>query len=604
MKTALPLDERACFGLADILEDEFAGEILPAEKRLSAPNERARLEAIQSKLHDARRSALCLSGGGIRSATFALGVIQALAKRGLLTPFDYLSTVSGGGYLGGWLSAWIKHRGDLEAVARDLNKDLRNSDDAERDPESEPIRHLRRYSNYLTPKLGVFSSDTWTLVATILRNIFLNWLMLIPILAGVLMVPRLVSSFAMRVGPPAGVIAGVLVFGLVCTLIGTIYSALDLPTWRKIGEAENAEESKLTDGGYGWFCLFPLLLAALLFSVGWFWFIGSFPDHALRYAHWEMTRGAWFSWPSGASFFCYAMLAASLPAGIIAMLVRKRRILGTWKEPLAMSATALAGGVALWFVLGWMFGDLVPYRLDAIVINYLCFAPSLVLLVFLLMNFVYVGTFSRSTTTEDREWWARSAGWILVTALGWAAASVIVLWGPIGLQVLLHDRSWIKTAVTALGGATGILTALLGFSTRTVAKKKDGAGGSAWLSLGAIVFLLFLITYIALATSWLEAKLFGVSTAGPVSDDPRHPADYRAFYSTIVLQMEVWKIFVIGAGFGLVGLLVGFLVNVNQFSLHAMYNARLTRAYLGASRARRGRAPHWFTGFDADDKLT
>ena len=35
--------------------------------------------------------------------------------------------------------------------------------------------------------------------------------------------------------------------------------------------------------------------------------------------------------------------------------------------------------------------------------------------------------------------------------------------------------------------------------------------------------------------------------------------------------------------------LVGFLVNVNQFSLHAMYNARLTRAYLGASRAGRGR---------------
>jgi len=44
-------------------------------------------------------------------------------------------------------------------------------------------------------------------------------------------------------------------------------------------------------------------------------------------------------------------------------------------------------------------------------------------------------------------------------------------------------------------------------------------------------------------------------------------------------------------------------VNVNQFSLHAMYNARLTRAYLGASRTGRGRQPHWFTGFDRKDKV-
>src|SRR5689334_22429558 len=51
------------------------------------------------------RSALCLSGGGIRSASFALGVIQALAKRKLLQRFTYLSTVSGGRYIGSWLTA-------------------------------------------------------------------------------------------------------------------------------------------------------------------------------------------------------------------------------------------------------------------------------------------------------------------------------------------------------------------------------------------------------------------------------------------------------------------------------------------------------------------
>src|SRR5579864_9216333 len=54
----------------------------------------------------AARTALCISGGGIRSATFALGALQGLADLGILENFDYLSTVSGGGYIGSWLTAW------------------------------------------------------------------------------------------------------------------------------------------------------------------------------------------------------------------------------------------------------------------------------------------------------------------------------------------------------------------------------------------------------------------------------------------------------------------------------------------------------------------
>ena len=52
---------------------------------------------------------LALSGGGIRSASFALGVMQALAYNGWLKRIDYLSTVSGGGYIGGSLT-WLLHK--------------------------------------------------------------------------------------------------------------------------------------------------------------------------------------------------------------------------------------------------------------------------------------------------------------------------------------------------------------------------------------------------------------------------------------------------------------------------------------------------------------
>ena len=93
-------------------------------------------------------AALCLSGGGIRSATFALGVLQGLARFGLLQHFHYLSTVSGGGYIGSWLTAWRHHAGSDAAVFAGL--DRFTSATGKEAPE---IAGLRANSNYLTPKL-------------------------------------------------------------------------------------------------------------------------------------------------------------------------------------------------------------------------------------------------------------------------------------------------------------------------------------------------------------------------------------------------------------------------------------------------------------------
>src|SRR6185503_7632684 len=83
----------------------------------------ARLDAVHARIHQRAPSALCLSGGGIRSATFALGVLQGLAHSGVLRSIDYLSTVSGGGYVGGWLTAWL-HRASTDGrdeVMRELD---------------------------------------------------------------------------------------------------------------------------------------------------------------------------------------------------------------------------------------------------------------------------------------------------------------------------------------------------------------------------------------------------------------------------------------------------------------------------------------------------
>lgn len=87
---------------------------------------------------------LAISGGGIRSATFALGVVQTLARRGILRDVDYLSTVSGGGYLGAFITSILGSSGEnvgLEAGQQPFG--------AMDERESIGVRHLRNHSKYL-----------------------------------------------------------------------------------------------------------------------------------------------------------------------------------------------------------------------------------------------------------------------------------------------------------------------------------------------------------------------------------------------------------------------------------------------------------------------
>lgn len=94
--------------------------------------------------------ALCSSGGGIRSAIFNLGVLQGLDKLKLLPLFDYHSTVSGGGYLGGWWSAWRAKHPDTPFPQADDNL-----------VEHAAIRRLREKSRFLSPNGFALSAEIW-----------------------------------------------------------------------------------------------------------------------------------------------------------------------------------------------------------------------------------------------------------------------------------------------------------------------------------------------------------------------------------------------------------------------------------------------------------
>lgn len=145
------------------------------------------------------RTALCLSGGGIRSAAFNLGLIQGLARLGLLDRFHYLSTVSGGGYIGGWLSAWRHHAGNgLADVLAGLSWPDYAAGPGAPPPAQPPpaLEGLRQGTSFLTPRTGALSPDTWTAIVLSVRNLLLHYLVLVPLFVALLFLPKLMLAVA------------------------------------------------------------------------------------------------------------------------------------------------------------------------------------------------------------------------------------------------------------------------------------------------------------------------------------------------------------------------------------------------------------------------
>lgn len=114
---------------------------------------------------------LALSGGGIRSATFALGVLQSAARSGLLRRFDLLSTSSGGGYTGSFLGRCYDRLRPEAAHAKAQRQSAAPAELVERAliaPKSPAIEWLRSHGNYVAP---TGSGDGRLNIAVFLRNL-------------------------------------------------------------------------------------------------------------------------------------------------------------------------------------------------------------------------------------------------------------------------------------------------------------------------------------------------------------------------------------------------------------------------------------------------
>ncbi len=500
-----------------LLEDAFPG----LEKI-----EDIRFAAVCRKLHDKGPTALSLSGGGIRSGTFALGLLQGLARHNLLKEFDYLSTVSGGGYIGGWLTAWLhRHPEGLEGVTRDLA----NSPPAHKvDPDPAPLLYLRQFSNFITPKVGLLTADTWSFVGIYFRNLLLNWMVFIPLVAAVLLLPRLLLTAVLVQPVPSPAWFALpfvgygfhlrhvfLVLGFLLGVWALGYIDFNRPGLRqRLWEKSRTWRERADQRGFLKYCLVPLLASAVLLTVYFAW-SGETRAHEKDFIAFLVF---------GLAFVTAGGLISSV---VLRRFQRGKDAKGNETKPSSSSwlfyvgalfGAGLSSALLFYALAQCDFGNpVVGYggtspeylRWQGLLFwkseFYVCFAVPAFLLVFWGATTVFVGVSSRFNpiTDEDREWWARFGAWLIIAAIVWTGGATLVIFGPLAL--LESPR-----LLAAAGGLSGLFALLLGRSAKTPGhKEQERQGGTASKLMGqllpllAVVFLASFFAAISLGTTYV-----------------------------------------------------------------------------------------------------
>lgn len=485
---------------------------------------------------------LAFSGGGIRSATFNLGILQALARRGLLPRFDYLSTVSGGGYIGSWLTTWIKRASEAiedekgvnakkdisnvaaavvgasatpdEPEAESINlvsKELAGDYPTQDEPAAEAIQFLRRFSNYLTPKLGLFSGDTLAAASIYFRNLILNLLILIPAMVALLLLPRIARLYMDELWPngDGAVLGGYsLLFGALFAVMATGMLAANLRRLRK-------DAPKQWEPYPAYAQPWAIKLFMILPTVAAAWLLGP----------WLLSSMASAGLDPCVIFFCRETSQWTQTDKTV------------WSMPVALGLLSLLGILLVGVVAGRGFAAL------------------------------------------RAEWTSRAGGWLFGCAAAWVVFCTLALYSVEYWQLAAEWETmpdwtgfwktkefWSVVISLLLGGGVSGVAAGSASSCRDTPKSKSLRNYGIQFAPYALVVALF------------AALALGAEKAFPGAD-------------WIHAQRLGWLV----VSLALLVLFLSWRIDVNAFSLHHFYRNRLARCYLGASAP--NRRPDPFTGF-------
>lgn len=549
---------------------------------------------------------LALSGGGIRSATFGLGVLQALARNGLLGAFHYQSTISGGGYIGTFLQGLIRRRG-FDQTLRVLTSRLRDRavpGQPPADDPQQPIQHLREYSNYLAPRKTVLSGDTLGMIGTYVRNVLLVQVQLCALLLALCLAPivlyRVVEFIASMASASALSSAGLLCV-LATVLLGWVNK-------RANEDSEAATEDERPRHGVAFAALMVIVTLALASFIGAAALarLTALPeplesaslalaptaslDHRLAGATFALYVTVWLIWlvidatlsfwnrgeganelPSPLQLHRWRFLFASLCAGVFAGLIilSVRQVLSHWSSD-----------AALWHAM--ILGPLIT--MSAVTLT----------------GIVHVGLAGPGLDDLQREVWARvggkTAGFVVV---GITLTLALVIYGPWAVLHLTHFATsqwpgWAGAIAWLLTSGSGVMYAR---SQRSSGDKPKPGMFDRLVRFAPAVFVLGLMVAISLGAQAL------LRVAGWPSRPAETLSSLDAFLGYLALGANTQVMAVVAVAVVSLGLwiLFGFAVNVNEFSMNAFYRNRLVRCYLGASNNLR--KPEPITNFDPHDDL-
>ncbi|OON59733.1 hypothetical protein B0920_20840 [Massilia sp. KIM] len=657
------LDGCAGTVFGDVLDDELRllrPDASPPSAPSAAPPDP---EELLARAHAGMLTGLALSGGGVRSATFGLGALQALAGIRFLSRIDYLSTVSGGGFIGGWLSRCIHAQGgDVAAVEAMLAPHVGAR-------EAPAVRFLRQYSNYLSPRGGMFSADTWTLIGTYIRNTGLNLAMLVAWLCALLLLPRACVWAVHRVVTPGGPWAHLSdiawILGVALFLVAVFCTALSISS--KPASSRGLRRFPLSQGAVLWCINLPLVLAGFLGSLGlwphggvtltwdgsalpaalhgeWGWLLAPGVVYFIVWAcGWYLAHDRESPYRRTGYTLCVAGLCVVLLVLIEAGQRFAPEVAPFWGRRLAPLVQALWGLITLLPVVALGLAldtrlarerplrDLTRAELGEGLSHFLCATGALTLGTVLLLAGLAALPSPASHPVLNNAIALSSFGMPLMMAL--FASTTTLMIGLIGRLYSDASREWWNrqgawAAIFALTwlaafGVSFFLAPLLHWGWLTY---------DLWSNLGTLA-------------GWLAMTAFGLKAGSGTATGMRGLPPSRldlaarlapyvftvgifALLSTLVQAVVAWPsvycphgqlscVYAAHAGATLAtsgqtlalafaaflgaALVLGWRVDINKFSLYMLYRNRVVRAYFGASND--ARQPHPFTGFDPNDDL-
>ena len=272
---------------------------------------------------------------------------------------------------------------------------------------------------------------------------------------------------------------------------------------------------------------------------------------------------------------------------------RTRFLLRTLFAPLCGQRVALTTGLTSTFLLRTLFAPLcggftggmllyvflvkvlwtwrmTPYAVAT-------FGPPLLLLTFLAGTFIQVGLLGHCLGEDEREWWARLSANTLMYAAGWLTLFVTVVYAPWAIATLLPGvwgrviqggllTGWVWTTIKGV---------LAGLSPHTPQDEKKRPNGELLTVVAPPVFVAGLLTLVAVAIgSQIDEYPVG---------EPFLTTTPGRYWVRVLDSSPAWNFGLLAINLGLIAAFM-LTIDVNLFSLHAMYANRLTRCYLGASR--------------------